>query len=70
MQPSGNPSERETLLLPSKYTLAAISRLTLTDEDADEMLTMPKNEPEEEIFLSLIRVALKLHGDLMEKPGH
>jgi hypothetical protein len=67
VQPDGGPSQRETLLVPSKYTGNAVSGLT---DEADEQLTMPRFEPEEDIFLSLVHVALKLRGDLLDKPGH
>ena len=30
---------------------------------------MPTYEPHEDIFLSLVHVALKIRGDLMEEPG-
>lgn len=67
VQPKGGPSERETLLVPVRYNGVAIASLS---EALDENLTVPSYEPEDDIFLSLIHVALKLRGDLMEKPGH
>jgi hypothetical protein len=67
VQPVGGPAERETLLFPSKFVGVAISQLS---EENDEKLTMPRYEPQDDIFLSLVHVALKLRGDLTARPGH
>jgi hypothetical protein len=61
------PSGRESLLIPTKYANLAVSQLAT---ETDELHTMPTYEPHEDIFLSLVHVALKIHGDLMEAPGH
>ena len=55
------PSGRESLLIPIKCANLAVSQL---------LLTMPTYEPNEDIFLFLVHVALKIRGDLMEAPGH
>ena len=33
------------------------------------MLTLPKYDPQDDMFLSLIHVALKIRGDMMATPG-
>ena len=58
----GGPSQRETLLIPSKYTGNAIAQLQ--ESAIDENLTVPIFEPED-IFLLLVHVALKLRRDLL-----
>ena len=61
------PSGRESLLIPTQYVNLAVSQLAT---ETDELLTMPTYAPHEDIFLSLVHVALKIRGDLMEAPGH
>ena len=62
-----SPSERLSLLIPTKFNNVAVS----ANESAytDDVLTMPTYEPYEEILFSLVHVALKIRGDLMEEPG-
>ena len=64
-----SPSERLSLLIPTKYANIAVSKLANESADTDDLLTMPTYKPHEDIFLSLVHVALKIRGDLMEKPG-
>ena len=61
------PSGRESLLIPTQYVNLAVSQLAT---ETDELLTMPTYAPHEDIFLSLVHVALKIRGDLMEAPGY
>ena len=35
----------------------------------DEALTMPSYQPENEIFMSLVHVALKLHTEIVSHPN-
>ena len=58
VQLQGGPSERETWVLPSKYTGIAFSTLVSASEEADEMLSIPSYKPEDDIYLSLFHVAL------------
>ena len=53
----------------SKFANVAVSKLANERADTDDLLTMPTYEPHEDIFLSLVHVALKIRGDLMEEPG-
>ena len=61
------PYGRESLLIPTQYVNLAVSQLAT---ETDELLTMPTYAPHEDIFLSLVHVALKIRGDLMEAPGY
>lgn len=42
----------------------------MRDSQDDDQLTMPTYEPDDDIFLSLVHVALKLRGDIMVHKGH
>ena len=53
----------------SKFANVAVSKLANERADTDDLLTMPSYEPHEDIFLSLVHVALKIREDLMEEPG-
>ncbi len=64
-----SPSERLSLLIPTKYANIAVSKLANESAETDDLLTMPTYQQHEDIFLSLVHVALKIRGDLMEKPG-
>lgn len=64
-----SPSERLSLLIPSKFANVAVSKLVNERADTDDLLTMLTYEPQEDIFLSLVHVALKIRRDLMEEPG-
>ncbi|XP_063763531.1 uncharacterized protein LOC134880508 [Eleginops maclovinus] len=72
---SGNgircPSERKTILIPTKYanTVANTAVLEMMDEDESEK-TLPQYVPTDDSFLSLVHVALKIHQELIETPGH
>ena len=60
-------SERKTMLIPTKYQHTAVLQMKEIEE-TEEML--PQYVPQEDIFLSLVHVALKIRGDMMETPGH
>ena len=64
-----SPSERLTLLIPTKFANIAVSKLANEKADTDDLLPMPTYEPHEDILLSLVHVALQIRGDIMEKPG-
>ena len=64
-----SPSERLSLPIPTKFANVAVSKLANERADIDDLLTMPTYEPHKDIFLSLVHVALKIRGDLMEEPG-
>ena len=38
-------------------------------EETEEDI-LPQYVPQDDIFLSLVHVALKIRGDIMESPGH
>jgi hypothetical protein len=64
------PPERQTLMIPAKFQHTTILQLAAENQEDDETLTMPRYEPEEDIFLSLIHLALKVCSDMMATPGH
>ena len=60
------PFEHHTLLIPSKLTNVAVSRLVSeTSAETDSSLTVPIYEPTEDIFLSLVHIALKIRTDIV-----
>ena len=64
------PFERHTLLIPSNFTNVAVSRVVSeTSAEADSSLTMPIYEPNGDIFLSLVHIAIKIRTDKIETPG-
>ena len=66
-----DPSKRQTLLIPTQYQSHAVSRLAHENEFDGEDISIPSYQPEQDdIFLSLVHVALKIRGDLLAKPGH
>ena len=67
--PEKSPSERQSLLIPTKFANVALSKLANERADTDDLLTMPRYEPQEDIFFSLLHVALKICRDFMEEPG-
>ena len=70
MQPlEKSPSERQSLLIPTKFANFAVSKLNNEKADTDDLLTMPIYEPQEDICLSLLHVALEICRDLMEESG-
>ena len=60
-------SARKTMLIPRKYQHIVILQMKDNDENDD---TLPQYVPQDHIFLSLVHVALKIRGDMMETPGH
>ncbi len=66
-------SEREPLLVPHKYSheIIADSFYQGTHGTNDvELLSIAHYEPQEDDFLSLIHVALKIRRELIDTPGH
>ena len=63
-------SERKTVSIPTKYQSTAVLQMKADTEESEEKLAFPKYEPQDDIFLSLVHVAMKVHGDMMETPGH
>lgn len=63
-------SERKTVLIPTKYQPTAVLQMKADTEESEEKLAFPKYEPQDDIFLSLVHVAMKVRGDMMETPGH
>ena len=57
------------MLIPIKFANVALSKAANKRADTDDLLTRPRYEPQEDIFLSLVHVALKIRRDLMEEPG-
>ena len=51
----------------TQYVNLAVSQLAT---ETDESVTMPTCVPQEDIFLSLVHVALNIRRDLMKSPGH
>ena len=64
------PSERKTRLISMKCLPAAILKHKDETQKAKETLALPQYEPDDDIILSLIHVALKIHWDIMATPGH
>lgn len=62
-------SEQKTLLIPTKYQPTAVVQL-IDKQESEENFAFPKYESQDDIFLSLVHVALKVHGDMMEAAGH
>ncbi len=63
--------DMQTLLVPIKYEKTAVSDMLekrLCEDD--DNLTMPSYCPHDDIFLSIVHVALKLRGDLLHQEGH
>ena len=54
-----NKLERETLLVPYKYSHDLIAAQFYHNADDDEMLTIPSYQQQEDTFKSLLHVALK-----------
>jgi len=63
-------SERNTLLIPNKYQSEAVVRLVDSEEGDETLLQIPRYTSHDDIFMSLIHVALKIRGDLLDTPGH
>ena len=65
-----NELERETLLVPYKHSHDLIAEQFYNNADDDEMLTIPSYQPQEDTFMSLLHVALKIMRDLIAQPRH
>ena len=63
--------ERRSVLVPLKFGHIPVSKMTQTDEEAAATLTIPTYQPQEEDeFLSMIHVALKLRSDILSHPAY
>ena len=65
-------TERQTLLIPLKFQTEKVYETTVqTENDSLGIPNIPKYHPgEEDEFLSLVHVALKIRGDMGTKAGH
>ena len=58
-------SDRQTMIIPTRYQAHGISQLSVT---IDEELSIPSFHPEQEDeFLALVHVALKIRSDIKKK---
>ena len=66
------PSERHTLLIPKKCAKMALSELVAQGraDEGDDELTLPVYHQQDDIFLSLVHVALMIRADLLKTPGY
>jgi hypothetical protein len=62
--------DRQTLLIPTQYVNEAMSKFAAGETEDDDMLTMPRYKSDDQDFLSLVHVALKIRSDMVETPGH
>jgi hypothetical protein len=65
-----SPSERVTILIPTKYTYQPLAVLQMMQDEDSADPTSPQYVPQGDIFLSLVHVALKIRDDRMDTPGH
>lgn len=63
-------TERKTVLIPTKCQSAPVMQIEQDTQKDVDILTIPKYEPQDDIFLSLVHVALKVRSDMLETPGH
>jgi len=56
------------VLIPTKYQHTAIFQMKEIELETEQ--TLPQYVPQDDIFLSIVHVALKIRGDMMETPGH
>ena len=64
------PAERKMLLIPTKYEQAAFFRTIQEAKDFDETFELPQYQQHDNIFLSLVHVALKIRKDMTDTGGH
>lgn len=62
-----SPSKRVTILIPTKYQNTTVLQMKDVQETEE---TLPQYVPQDDIFLSLVHVALKIRKDMMETSGH
>lgn len=63
-----SPSERKTILIPTKYVSTVANTAVFEMMESED--TLPQYLPKDNSFLSLVHVALKIRKDLIETPGH
>ena len=61
---------RKTMLIPTKYQHTGDTAVLQMKEIEETEETLPQYVPQDDIFLSLVHVALKIRGDMMQTPGH
>ena len=61
------PAEGKMLLIPNKYEHASLVRMTQEAEDSDGTFQLPQYKDNDDIFLSLVHVALKIRKDINGK---
>ena len=59
--------KRVTILIPTKYQNTTVLQMKDVQETEE---TLPQYVPQDDIFLSLVHVALKIRKDMMETSGH
>ena len=62
--------ERKTVLIPTKCQPTAVIQLKVDKQEEVEDLVFPEYEPQVDIFLSLVHVALKVRSDMLQTLGH
>ena len=64
-------SERNTMLIPTQLVHTTVAKFTDENQDDEELFTpFSVYRPGEDIFLSLVHVALKVRGDIEKISGH
>ena len=58
------------ILVPYKYSHDLIAEQFYNNADDDEIVTIPSYQPQEDTFMSLLHVALKIMRDLIAQPRH
>ena len=68
------PSERHTLLIPKKYAKLVLFQLAhqtaQANDQEDDKLTLPVYNQQDDIFFSIVHLALKIRSDLWDIPGY
>ena len=64
------PNGRSCVLVPLKYNHIPVSKIVEAEEETSSTLTIPTYRPQEDDFLSMIHVALKLRGDILSHPTY
>ncbi len=62
--------ERKTVLIPTKYQPSGVLQMNVDTDESDGNSAFPKYEPQDDISLALIHVALQIRGDIMDTPGY
>ena len=66
-----DPSKRQKLLIPTQYQIHVVSQLLHENEfDGEHISISPYQPKQDDVFMSLIHVALKIRGYILAQPGH